>query len=578
MKGIPRFKKINVKKFSLKNLKIGSKYGFALIIVFILFGISTAVVTKLVSTVGENIELIEQKGNDAVDVTEMGSVLREKGVYIHDFSQNRLSRLVTDFEQAREDFNDLSVEVAAQLDAEEKAVLYQVIALDEEINTLFLEDMSKADQEGNVGMLKLSAMNANEIQAEAVVLLDELRELVKEERLASVDEAKTSQQITFIVLISSMVASILIGGALVFLISRVVSKNLERVVQVSNEIASGNLAVESIDYRADDEIGKIATAMNTMSNSLRHMIREISTIAETVSSQSEELTQSANEVKMGSEQVATTMQELASGAETQANSAGELSETMGIFADQVTSANENGEQMYQSSNHVLEMTDDGSRSMQASIDQMDKIDRIVKDAVEKVQGLDVQSQEISKLVNVIKDIADQTNLLALNAAIEAARAGEQGRGFAVVADEVRKLAEQVSESVTDITSIVGNIKNESSVVTESLQNGYKEVEHGTTQIQSTGKTFGAINRAVKDMASNISVITTNLSTIASSSQEMNASIQEIASISQESSAGVEETSAASEQTNSSMEEVANNANELSKLSENLNALVKKFQI
>src|SRR5690625_7272485 len=100
------------------------------------------------------------------------------------------------------------------------------------------------------------------------------------------------------------------------------------------------------------------------------------------------------------------------------------------------------------------MTNDGSLLMESSTKQMAIIDQIVHEAVEKVEGLDVHSQQISELVSVIQDIADQTNLLALNAAIEAARAGEHGQGFAVVADEVRKLAEEVSFSVTDITIIV----------------------------------------------------------------------------------------------------------------------------
>lgn len=251
---------------------------------------------------------------------------------------------------------------------------------------------------------------------------------------------------------------------------------------------------------------------------------------------------------------------------------------MGLFAANVSEANAKGEDIYQSSNHVLTMTEDGSKYMEQSVEQMTSIDNMVQDTVRKVQGLADHSQKISKLVDVIKDVAEQTNLLALNAAIEAARAGENGRGFAVVADEVRKLAEQVADSVTDITKIVVDIQNETSFVVESLQIGYEEVEKGTKQIITTGKTFEQINQAVKDMVTNIQIVTENLSEIAEKSKEVNTSIEEIASISEEAAAGVEQTSASVQQTNSSMEEIAASSNKLAEQAEDLHNLVRQFKI
>ncbi|MDL4841855.1 methyl-accepting chemotaxis protein [Aquibacillus sp. LR5S19] len=576
---LKKLKNLNINDLKMNNLSIGKKYGVTLLIVFILFGISTAVVSKLIVDVGHGIENMENGGDNAVKVTEMGSLLQSKGNKVFSFSKDRLSRLVGEYEEDEAKFDQLVTEVEEDMNTEElKSLFEQIVEIDNQLNELFLQDMVEADDKGDLGDLAVGALKANKAQTEAVALLNELRTLVLQQRTASINEAEENQKFTLVILLVSMVISIIIGGLLVYLISRKVSKNLKEVVLVSNQIAVGNLAVNKINYDSKDEIGQIAFAMNKMTESLRSMIQNISAISDTVSSQSEELTQSANEVKLGSDQVASTMQELASGAESQANSAGELSEIMGTFADDVSDANDNGEQVYHSSNQVLGMTKQGSQLMETSISQMNKVDQIVKTAVEKVQGLDTKSQEISKLVSVIKDIADQTNLLALNAAIEAARAGEHGKGFAVVADEVRKLAEQVSLSVTDITTIVGNIKSESSLVTESLKDGYKEVEEGTSQIQSTGETFAEINSSVKDMADKIQTITGKLSTITSSSQEMNASIQEIASISEESAAGVEETSAASEQTSRSMQEVADNSSELSKLAEDLNELIKRFKL
>ena len=388
------------------------------------------------------------------------------------------------------------------------------------------------------------------------------------------EDAKSSLRQVLLFSVFATILAVIFGVALAIMITKPIRLVMDRM----KLIADGDLSNKPLKIKSKDEVGQLMVSTNEMASSMQNLLKQIHIVSETVSSQSEELTQSANEVKAGAEQVATTMQELAAGSENQANGSSDLSSAMGVFATKVQEANEGGEYIQETSDQVLEMTDVGSELMNGSTQQMTTIDQIVKDSVQNVKKLNTRSQEISKLVVVIKDIADQTNLLALNAAIEAARAGEHGRGFSVVAEEVRKLAEQTAISVTEITGIVENIQQGFGLVTESLENGYKEVEKGTVQIETTGKTFNDISTKVTEMAHNINNISSNLSEIAAASQEMNTSIEEIAATAEESAAGIEQTSASVQQANSAMEEVAGSSEQLAKLAEELNGLVNQFKL
>ncbi|WP_407639137.1 methyl-accepting chemotaxis protein [Alteribacillus iranensis] len=371
--------------------------------------------------------------------------------------------------------------------------------------------------------------------------------------------------------------ALVIGILVIWVFSNRITRPIKQVSEQMDAMAEGDLTQEPLSIQSNDEVGQLAKAMNGMQSKLQTIIAKVAGASETVTGQSEELSQSANEVKTGSEQIAVTMQELASGAETQAGHANELSQNMQTYVAEMEAADQSSQHIESSSQEVLGMTREGSELMNESMSQMERIDGIVHDAVQKVRGLNDHTQEISKLISVIKDISEQTNLLALNAAIEAARAGEQGRGFAVVADEVRKLAEQVTASVSDITNIVTSIQQEASVVTDSLQGGYHEVEQGTVKIKDTGEKFEDIQAAVTDMTSHIEATSENLRTIAASTQEMNASIENIASISEQAAAGIEQTSASSQQTSTSMEEVTNNTEDLAKLAEDLHSVVRQFK-
>lgn len=415
---------------------------------------------------------------------------------------------------------------------------------------------------------------AQELQTSYLALAKNGEESINEQGQTIINRGKTTGIITSVIVISSIILSIIIG----LFTANTISKPIKMVMERMKLISDGDLSNEKLVINSRDEVGQLVTATNDMNDSMSEVIRKINNVSEAVSSQSEELTQMASEVKSGTEQVAMTMVEIATGSETQANNASDLAENMGTLTEIVDEANENGDKIQSNSEKVLKLTDNGSRLMNASTEQMLKINHIVKDAVAKVQDLDNQSKKISQLVIVIKDVADQTNLLALNAAIEAARAGEHGKGFAVVADEVKKLAEQVALSVSDITEIVTEIQTESSAVAGSLTIGYEEVEHGTSEIETTGKTFNEISAAVTEMVENIKVVSNNLAKTAGSCQVMNESIAEIAAVSEESAAGVEQVSASSQQASSSMEEVSGSSEHLAQLAEELNHMVRQFKL
>lgn len=366
-------------------------------------------------------------------------------------------------------------------------------------------------------------------------------------------------------------------GCIAYLFSNNLSKHLTRITAHVKQVANHDLSAEDIIIPSKDEIGRLSADINLMVKNLRNIILNVVNAAQEVASHSEELMRASMEVKESGNQIATTMQELSTGSETQANSASELTDYMAEFVKKIEDANSLSGQITDASNEALALTDEGNQLMNSSIRQMAAIDQIMQEAVQKVHGLDRQSQEITKLVGVVKDIAEQTNLLALNAAIEAARAGEHGKGFAVVASEVRKLAEQVSISVSDITTIVDGIREESGEVAASLQHGYDEVRKGTEQIKTTGNTFGNIHSSVSQMVNHIQIVSEHLSQITRSSAQINQLLENIAALLQESAAGVEQTSASIQQTSSSMEDISDRATQLSTLAENLNAMVRIFQ-
>lgn len=327
-----------------------------------------------------------------------------------------------------------------------------------------------------------------------------------------------------------------------------------------------------------DELNRIAFSFNRMVKNYNAIVGDIQKNSQTILDMTLALTEISKQTTSATEEVSETISGIAEATSVQtqdteeaANKMEELSTILGKVEASVQVIGQSADDTTIANGRSSAKMFDVYENWQANIQMMLQL-------TESINAVDADIQNIENISKAISGISAQTNLLALNAAIEAARAGEHGRGFAVVADEVRKLAEQVAVSIADITGFVNTIQLESKVVTDSLQEGYAEVEEGTAQIKATGQTFTKISRSVTSMVSEIQQISNNLESIVANTEIMGGSIEEIAAVSQESAAGVEETSAATQQISSSMEEVSGNSEHLAALAEDLSQMVNQFKI
>ena len=296
---------------------------------------------------------------------------------------------------------------------------------------------------------------------------------------------------------------------------------------------------------------KIYLANQQMADMQRYSAK----LTEYVSDQVNVLNKSMISLTNDSQDITRTMQEISSGSEEQAQSAATLTESMTQFSSTIKDVADNGDAIKTESQKMLEITNQGEALMDLSVEKMAIIDNTISQSLAKVKSLDEMTVKITELVIVIQEVAEQTNLLALNAAIEAARAGEHGKGFAVVADEVRKLAEQVSLSINDITTTTTAIQEESSAAVSALEEGYQAVNEGSIQIKTTGETIKNLNGIINRMGGEIDNTYSALYDLLDDTKMINDAIANIASVSEESAAGIAEADSASSRLTSLINEL-----------------------
>ncbi|GHU06208.1 methyl-accepting chemotaxis protein [Betaproteobacteria bacterium] len=358
-------------------------------------------------------------------------------------------------------------------------------------------------------------------------LIDELVNFNSKVTAEVVAEAGRTTRKAFTIQITIAVALVLAVIYLGITTLGSVVKPIEKVRDTVKQVEHENDLQLRVDYQTADEVGEMVTAFNAMMRKLQSSFQSIRT--------------NVDEVTNATEPLSTAAQQVAASSASQSNSTSSMAasvEEMTVSINTVSGSASDAQSMAQ---RAGEAAIEGGNIIKRSATEMEAISESVTEASTVIQALGEESQQISGVVQVIKEVADQTNLLALNAAIEAARAGEQGRGFAVVADEVRKLAERTAQSTGDISTMVGKIQVAAKKAVAEMERVVSQVGEGQTLAEQAHEHIQTIQAEANQVFSAITEISSALKEQSQASQDIAKNVESIAQMTDENNAAAEET-------------------------------------
>ncbi len=529
----------------------------------------------------EQVQLIKEKTlQTTLLADEMKLAVVQVQQYLTDISATRaLNHLDDGFEQA-EKYSEIfyqDLEQVKKMHPEDQKRLDTIkVAFDEYYSTgqkMARGYIQGGPELGNKMMLEFDATSV-EIN-DKVDLFQQENMTETQNSLANVEKLIDHNKQWFLWMFCIMLLICIVVGV-VFVRSIVVPVN--KLTSAAKVIAKGDLCQKDIEVRTKDEIKDLAESFNLMKSNLHSLIHSMTANVEHTTSAAEELAASTDEISKSSHDIANLVEKMAISDNQAAVTGRESSIAMDETAQGVQRIAEATQMLHSKAVDTQSIANDGEKTLHIAENQMSIIQQSSNTTNERIKKLSTQSAEIVNITKVITEITEQTNLLALNAAIEAARAGEHGKGFAVVADEVRKLAEESKASANQIVDVIALIQQETKEVEKAVNVTVLNVDEGVTFIQNAQNAFDGILTAIVDMTSQIEDVSASTQQISASTEEMAASVNEMSSSSNYAAQQSETIASTIEEQAATLQEINAVARALSEEAVSVKEEINKFKV